>query len=204
MNMWYFNVKSEYRASSSDAYRTNINYVVGVPGGPDRGVGSGTDYEKLLTNIKTAQNGMPKFPGTTAAKLQYLGSVTKWNGEVDIYKGDYNWNVVNLHGRRYIVDADASNCVLRGTKSASSYGINGVYAKVYSREQMTIMREDYSPYPDTIVLRGAAAGSDGITVTWRTDPVAETYLVYRRSSPSGVWTSLTSTAVDGQYLDRKI
>ncbi len=69
---------------------------------------------------------------------------------------------------------------------------------------MTIMREDYSPYPDTIVLRGAAAGSDGITVTWRTDPVAETYLVYRRSSPSGVWTSLTSTAVDGQYLDRKI
>mgnify|MGYP007069118064 FL=1 len=79
-----------------------------------------------------------------------------------------------------------------------------LYAKVYSREQMTIMREDYSPYPDTIVLRGAAAGSDGITVTWRTDPVAETYLVYRRSSPSGVWTSLTSTAVDGQYLDRKI
>ena len=66
---------------------------------------------------------------------------------------------------------------------------------------MTIMREDYSPYPDTIVLRGAAVGSDGITVTWRTDPVAETYLVYRRSSPSGVWTSLTSTAVDGQYLD---
>ena len=48
-----------------------------------------------------------------------------------------------------------------------------LYAKVYSREQMTIMREDYSPYPDTIVLRGAAAGSDG-------------------------------TAVDGQYLDRKI
>lgn len=131
------------------------------PGGPDGGAGSGTDYEKLLTNIKTAQNGMPKFPGTTAAKLQYLGSVTKWNGEVEIYKGDYNWNVVNLHGRRYIVDADASNCV----------------------------------------LRGAAAGSDGITVTWRTDPVAETYLVYRRSSPSGVWTSLTSTAVDGQYLD---
>ena len=57
------------------------------------------------------------------------------------------------------------NCVLRGTKSASSYGI---------------------------------------TVTWRTDPVAETYLVYRRSSPSGVWTSLTSTAVDGQYLDTTV
>ena len=130
--------------------------------GPDGGAGSGTDYEKLLTNIKTAQNGMPKFPGTTAAKLQYLGSVTKWNGEVEIYKGDCNGNVVNLHGRRCIVDADASNCVLRGTKSASSYGI---------------------------------------TFTWRTDPVAETYLVYRRSSPSGVWTSLTSTAVDGQYLD---
>ena len=32
MNMWYFNVKSEYRASSSDAYRTNINYVVAFQG----------------------------------------------------------------------------------------------------------------------------------------------------------------------------
>ena len=73
-----------------------------------------------------------------------------------------------------------------------------------TRSSTAAIREDYSPYSDTIVLRGAAAGSDGITVTWRTDPVAETYLVYRRSSPSGVWTSLTSTAVDGQYLDRKI
>ncbi len=204
MNMWYFNVKSEYRANSNDIYHTNINYVVGVPGGPDRGADSGTDYEKLLTNIKTAQNSMPNFPGTTAAKLQYLGSVTKWNGEVEIYKGGYNWNVVNLHGRRYIVDASTSNCVLRGTKSASSYSIDGDYAKVYSREQMTIMREDYSPYPGTIALNRATADRSGITVTWQTDPVAETYRVYRRDLPFGYWKILTSSATGGQYLDTSV
>ena len=203
MNMWRFIVKSQYRVDSNEAYLTNISRIYSVPGAPTRGAASGTDYEKLLANISTVQNKMSGFLGSEARALQYLGGITDWNGEVEIYQGSGNWNVVNFHGRNYIVDIASGNCVLRGReKTGSRYAFDGSdYAKVYSSKQMTLQYEDYSPYPDTIVLRGAAAGSDGITVTWRTDPVAETYLVYRRSSPSGVWTSLTSTAVDGQYLD---
>ena len=201
-NSWAIIAKSVAGTRYTDAAVTpGTSYTYTVRGVASDGRSMSLGYDGR--GVSAAVNKTPANVTLTAARAGTNGITVTWqaaNGAASytVYRkatGTNNWAIV----------ANAVNGVSY-TDSTAQAGVSYTYT-VRGRAASGAMSPSYdrtgvsSGIPADVTLAAARAGTDSITVTWKTAANAASYAVYRRTADEQSWTCLAASVTGTSYTD---
>ena len=201
-NSWAIVAKSVAGTRYTDAAVTpGTSYTYTVRGVASDGRSMSLGYDGR--GVSAAVNKTPANVTLTAARAGTNGITVTWqaaNGAASytVYRkatGTNNWAIV----------ANAVNGVSY-TDSTAQAGVSYTYT-VRGRAASGAMSPSYdrtgvsSGIPADVTLTAARAGTDSITVTWKTAANAASYAVYRRTVDEQSWTCLAASVTGTSYTD---
>ena len=201
-NNWAIIAKSVAGTRYTDAAVTpGTSYTYTVRGVASDGRSMSLGYDGR--GVSAAVNTTPANVTLTAARAGTNGITVTWqdaNGAASytVYRkvtGTNSWAVV----------ANAVNGVSY-TDGAAQAGVSYTYT-VRGRAASGAMSPSYdrtgvsSGIPADVALAAARAGTDSITVTWKTAANAASYAVYRRTVDEQSWTCLAASVTGTSYTD---
>ena len=201
-NNWAIIAKSVEGTRYTDAAVTpGTSYTYTVRGVASDGRSMSLGYDGR--GVSAAVNTTPANVTLTAARAGTNGITVTWqaaNGAASytVYRkvtGTNSWAVV----------ANAVNGVSY-TDGAAQAGVSYTYT-VRGRAASGAMSPSYdrtgvsSGIPADVALTAARAGTDSITVTWKTAANAASYAVYRRTVDEQSWTCLAASVTGTSYTD---
>ena len=201
-NNWAIIAKSVAGTRYTDAAvtpGTSYTYTVRGVASDGRSMSLGYDGRGVSATVNTT----PANVTLTAARAGTNGITVTWqaaNGAASytVYRkvtGTNNWAVV----------ANAVNGVSY-TDGTAQAGVSYTYT-VRGRAASGSMSPSYdrtgvsSGIPADVTLTAARAGTDSITVTWKTAANAVSYAVYRRTADEQSWTCLAASVTGTSYTD---
>ena len=201
-NNWAIIAKSVAGTHYTDAAVTpGTSYTYTVRGVASDGRSMSLGYDGR--GVSAAVNTTPANVTLTTARAGTNGITVTWqdaNGAASytVYRkvtGTNSWAVV----------ANAVNGVSY-TDGAAQAGVSYTYT-VRGRAASGAMSPSYdrtgvsSGIPADVALTAARAGTDSITVTWKTAANAASYAVYRRTVDEQSWTCLAASVAGTSYTD---